>query len=156
MSPLLQEINTLIQTSLEDVVSDPAYDNGLLALDAYSHEIEDYLDVLKEIIEVMSAGVRRLRGKQRQFEALAGEADHSVRQFSREGQPRLARAATSRTRVMRQAAETFRQEADAQNERFRALLDAKLRLEARLTQVAQHRTLLQMAQGRDQTDLIPI
>jgi len=156
MSPLLQEINTLIQTSLETVASDPDYDNSLLALDAYSQQIEDYLDVLEEMIRAMGTGVRRLRGKQRQFEALAGEADHSARQFSREGQSRLSKAAASRTRVMHQAAEAFRQEADAQNERFRVLMDAKLRLEARLTQVAQHRTLLQMAQGQDQARLLPV
>ncbi len=156
MSPLLHDINQLIRSSLDDVTTNPEYSNRLQALDAYSQQMEDYLHVLEEMTRTLGQGVRQLRNKQRQFALMAAETDDSIYQFRSEGQPALARSARSHKRVMQQASEAFRQEADAQHERFRALMDVKLRLEARLTEVAQMRTALQMTQMTDQRTLLPI
>jgi phage shock protein A len=154
MTSLLDDINTLIQTSLDDVISNPDCEDCLQALDAYGRQMEGYLDVLEEMTGTLGKGVKRLRRKQRQFEALAGEAGESARQFHREGQNNLARAAQDRMRVMQQASQAFQEEADLQNDRFRALMDVKLRLEARLTEVAQKRTALQMTPSPDRNALL--
>ncbi len=143
MTSLIHNINALIQSNLDALVADSGPDEGLLALDDYSQQMEDYLDVLEEMTKALGEGVRRLRNKQRRFESLAAEADLSARQFADEGQGKLARAANARQQVMRQAFEAFREEADLQNERFQTLMDVRLRLEARLTEVAQKRAILQ-------------
>ncbi len=147
MTSLIHNINALIQSNLDALVADSGPDEGLLALDAYSQQMEDYLDVLAEMTKALGEGVRRLRNKQRRFESLAAEADRSARQFADEGQGKLARAAYARKQVMRQAFEAFREEADMQNERFQTLMDVRLRLEARLTEVAQKRAILQARQS---------
>ncbi len=147
MTSLVQEVNALIQSNLETIIAYSNPDEGLSSLDTYSQKMEDYLDVLEEMTKVLAEGVRRLRSKQRRFESLAAEADRSARQFADEGQGKLARAAYARKQVMRQAFEAFREEADMQNERFQTLMDVRLRLEARLTEVAQERAVLQALQS---------
>jgi phage shock protein A len=146
MTSLIHQVDSLIQSNLETILSESDQEDGLLALDAYSQQMEDYLDVLEEMTKTMGEGVRRLRNKQRQFESMTMEADRSARQFARERQGKLARAAYARKEVMHQASEAFQEEADIQNERFQALMDVRLRLEARLTEVAQKRALLQAQQ----------
>jgi phage shock protein A len=156
MFPLLHEINTLIQTNLEDIAADINYDSHLQALDAYCQQMEDYRDVLEEMIQALGKEIKQLRNKQRRFETLAAGAERSAKQFQEEGQHKLALAAHNRKKVMELAARTFREEADSQNEHFRIMMDAKLRLEARLTEVAQKRTILQAAQPPAPSLLLPI
>jgi phage shock protein A len=137
MIPLVLEINTLLQSKLDEIVLNPGYENGFLALDEYSQQMEDYLEALEDMPRTLGKGIKRLRRRQQHFESLTAEADRSAQQFSREGQTKLARAAYARKRVMQLASEAYGEEANLQNDRFLALMDAKLRLEARLTEVTQ-------------------
>lgn len=155
MSPILPEINALIQSNLEDVASNPAYENSLLALEDYSQQIEDYLDVLEELTRALGMGAKHLKHKQHHFEMLAEEAENSARQFRQERQNRLARAAQNRKQVMKLASQAFQEEADLQTERFRMLMDAKLRLEARLTEVTQKRAVMHVDIVQDEGALLP-
>jgi len=155
MSSILTEINDLIQSNLEDIISTPFSENRLKALDSYSRRVEDYLDVLVEMTQALGDEVRRLRSKQNQFIEWATEADNNSKQFAQEGKRCLAQAARDRKRVMELAAEAFKEEADAQNEQFQALLDARLRLDARLTEVAQKRTALLMTPPQPSSIIVP-
>ena len=149
MPRLIQEIDLLLQSNLDDMILNAGHQDALPALDAYRQQMEDYLDVLGDMIKTLGNGVQLLRQKQRQFESLSIEADRSARQFLREGQENLVRAATTRKRVMKLASEAYQEETNLQNARFLALMDAKLRLEARLTEVAQKSAAMQgtLAEG---------
>ncbi len=149
MPRLIQEIDLLLQLNLDDMILNAGHQDALPALDAYRQQMEDYLDVLGDMIKTLGNRVQLLRQKQRQFESLSIEADHSARQFLREGQENLVRAATTRKRVMQLASEAYQEETTLQNARFLALMDAKLRLEARLTEVAQKSAAMQgtLAEG---------
>ncbi len=156
MSPLIQEINRLLQSNLDDVILGSDAQDVLMALDEYGRQVEDYLDVLGDMIKTLGKGVKRLRQKQRQYESLTTEVDDSARQFLWEGQEKLVRAANARKRVMRLASEAYQEEADLQNARFLALMDVKLRLEARLTEVAQRAALLQTTgERREKAGALP-
>ena len=137
MIPLVLEINTLLQSNLDEIALDSGYENSFWALDEYSQQIEDYLEVLEDMTRTLGKGIKRLRRRQQHFESLTAEADRSAQQFSSEGQEKLSRAAYTRKRVMQQASEAYGEEANLQNARFLTLMDAKLRLEARLTEVTQ-------------------
>jgi len=154
MSPLIQEINRLLQSDLDDVILNAGYQNALPALDEYRQQMEEYLDVLRDMIKTLGKGAQRLRRKQRQFEDMSAEADRSARQFLQEGQEELVRAAYARKRIMQLACEAYQEEADWQNARFLVLMDAKLRLEARLTEVAQRSAAMQMRETRDNGALL--
>lgn len=143
MDTLIREISALIRLNLSDVVLESEDEDCLAALDGYCRQIENYLDVLDEIIQAQGKEVRRLRRKQHHFAALVSEAERSERQFNGEGQQKLAQAARKRGRVMQLAASACQEEGDRQSARFLGLMDSKLQLEARLTEVTQKRIALQ-------------
>lgn len=155
MPPLIHEINLLLQANLDEILN-AEEQNTLSALDAYRQQIEDYLDVLRDMTKTLGNGVQRLRRKQSQFESLSMEADRSARQFSQEGLESLVRAATARRRVMQLASQAYQEEADLQNDRFLALMETKLRLEARLTEVAQKSATVQMQGMRAEGALLQV
>jgi len=154
MPPLIHEINLLLQSNLDDMILNAADQHTLSALDAYRQQVENYLDVLKDMIKTLGNGVQQLRRKQRQLESLSIEADRSARQFSQEGKESLVRAAIDRRRVMQLASQAYQEEADLQNDRFLALMETRLRLEARLTEVAQKSAMVQMQGTRAEMTLL--
>ena len=142
MEKLLQNITHLINTNAK--IDDPRsrHSDDRSALDIYVQQIEDYLYVLEDMVQTLGKTVKQLRHQQQYFQGLTSEEEQTAIQFSLEGKTSLARAARSRGAVMQQATEAYQTEAELQNERFLALMDAKLRLEARLTVVNQQRALM--------------
>ena len=137
METLTKALSKLIRTSLDAVVQEST--DPILALDDYYQQLEIYLEVIREMGQAAGKNLRDLRKQQAHYQAMEARAQHSARQFSGEGQTRLAQAATLRQHVMQQAAASLQPAIDAQNTRFMALLDAKLQLEARLTETSQRR-----------------
>jgi len=143
MNSLVQRVQTLIRQNITDSDSQPPSQSKLQILDDYSRQIEEYLNVIEDMTKALGKSVRRLRRRQRHFEALIEEADANIQQFNREGQEKLARAAAERKAVMSEAARAFRAEADSQNARLLEYMDVKLQLEARLTEVNLERARLE-------------
>ncbi len=146
METLIREIGALIQTHPDKISFDDGNENN--ALDAYVQRIEDYLEALEDMTATFGRMLKGLRRKQRYFEDLAREAEAGVKQFLQEGSDQLAQAALARQGAMRQASEVYRLEWEQQHARFLALLDAKLRLAARLTEVSQRRLRAQAISSR--------
>ena len=154
MDTLIQTIQTLVSHTMPRVQGRPPTPDDLQSLDAYSRQMEDYLEVVKDITITLGKGVKRLRRRQRHFEDLIVEAEANARQFDREGKVSLARAAAQRKAAMAQAARAYRNEADVQNARLLEFMDARLRLEARLTEINRERTRLEALLG-DSRELQP-
>ena len=150
MNALVQTIQSLIRQNLNNNLNfrspTPA---DLQTLDDYSRQMEAYLEVVDELTKALGKGVKRLRRRQRHFEALIAEADENAQQFRQEGQSKLARAAADQKRVMMAAARAFQTEADIQNARLLEFMDAKLQLEARLTEVNLERARLEARLARE-------
>ncbi|HID34854.1 MAG TPA: hypothetical protein EYP25_09890 [Anaerolineae bacterium] len=149
MNALVQTIQTLIRQNLNDLDFRSPIQTDLQTLDDYSRQMEEYLEVVEDMTKTLGKGVKRLRRRQRYFEALIEEADENVQQFSQEGQSKLARAAAERKAVMTEAARAFQTEADIQNARLLEFMDAKLQLEARLTEVNLERARLEARLARE-------
>ncbi len=115
----------------------------LQALDDYSRLVEDYLEVVEDITESLGQGVKRLRRRQRIFQKRMDEAEANAKQFQQEGQYKLARAAANRKKVLAEAVRAYKHEADLQNARLLQFMDARLALEARLTEVNWERARLE-------------
>ena len=143
MNVLVQTIQALTRQNLKDLDSHSPTPTDLQTLDDYSRQMEAYLEVVDDMTKTLGKGVRRLRRRQRYFEELIAEADENAHQFQQEGQGKLARAAAERKEVMAEAARAYQAEADIQNARLLEFMDAKLQLEARLTEVHRMRARLE-------------
>ncbi|NUQ38777.1 MAG: PspA/IM30 family protein [Caldilineales bacterium] len=155
MASLLEKVGTLISANLHWIVNQALQANSLAVVDEYIRRVEDNLEALEDAAATVGGEAKTLRRKQREFEAKAEELDRNIDLFLREGKDKLAMAAQSRYNTMARLADTYREQADAQESEFQKLLDAKLRLEARLTEVKQERihlqAMLELAKSKEAT-----
>ena len=143
MASLLEKVSVLISANLHWMVNQALQANSLAVVDEYIRRVEDNLEALEDAAATVGGEAKTLRRKQREFETKADELDRNIDLFLREGNDKLAMAAQSRYNTMKRLADTYREQADAQEGEFQKLLDAKLRLEAKLTEVKQERVNLQ-------------
>lgn len=155
MASLLEKVGTLISANLHWIVNQALQANSLAVVDEYIRRVEDNLEALEDAAATVGGEAKTLRRKQREFEAKAEELDRNIDLFLREGKDKLAMAAQSRYNTMARLADTYREQADAQESEFQKLLDAKLRLEAKLTEVKQERihlqAMLELAKSKEAT-----
>ncbi|HIC90147.1 MAG TPA: hypothetical protein EYP04_12195, partial [Anaerolineae bacterium] len=140
---LLEKVNTLISANLHYLVGKALKANSIAVVDEYIRRVEDNLEALEDAAATVGGEAKTLRRKQREFEAKAEELDHNIDLFLKEGKESLAVAAQSRYNTIKRLADSYREQAEAQEAEYQKLLDAKLKLEAKLTQVKQERVELQ-------------
>ncbi len=73
----------------------------------------------------------------------ADELDRNIDLFLQQNKEQLAVAAQSRYNTFKQLADSYQQQFAAQESEYQKLLDAKLKLEAKLTEIRQQRVELQ-------------
>ncbi len=155
MASLLEKVSVLISANLHWMVNQALQANNMAVVDEYIRRVEDNLEALEDAAATVGGEAKTLRRKQREFEAKAEELDRNIDLFLREGKDKLAMAAQSRYNTISRLADTYRQQADAQEAEFQKLLDAKLRLEAKLTEVKQERVhlqaMLELAKSKEAT-----
>jgi phage shock protein A len=155
MASLLEKVGILISANLHWMVNQALEANSLAVVDEYIRRVEDNLEALEDAAATVGGESKTLRRKQREFEAKAEELDRNIDLFLSEGNDSLAMAAQSRYNTMKDLANTYREQADAQEAEFQKLLDAKLRLEAKLTEVKQERihlqAMLELAKSKEAT-----
>ncbi|HEY54310.1 MAG TPA: hypothetical protein G4N94_12745 [Caldilineae bacterium] len=155
MASLLEKVSILISANLHWMVNQALEANSLAVVDEYIRRVEDNLEALEDAAATVGGEAKTLRRKQREFEAKTEELDRNIDLFLSEGKDDLAMAAQSRYNTMKELADTYREQADAQEAEFQKLLDAKLRLEAKLTEVKQERiqlqAMLELAKSKEAT-----
>ncbi|NOZ71650.1 MAG: hypothetical protein GXP38_07015 [Chloroflexi bacterium] len=155
MASLIEKVSILISANLHWMVNQALQANNMAVVDEYIRRVEDNLEALEDAAATVGGEAKTLRRKQREFEAKANELDRNIDLFLREGKDKLAMAAQSRYNTMKRLADTYREQADAQEAEFQKLLDAKLRLEAKLTEVKQERihlqAMLELAKSKEAT-----
>lgn len=143
MASLLQRVGTLISANLNYLVSKALKANSMAVIDEYIRKIEDNLEALEDAAATVGGEARGLRRKCEEYQEKMHELDQNIDLFLDEDKTDLARAAQSRYNTVSRLAETYSEGAEAQEAEFRKLLDAKIKLEAKLTVVKQERTELQ-------------
>ncbi|NOZ49286.1 MAG: hypothetical protein GXP37_04460 [Chloroflexi bacterium] len=155
MASLIEKVGILISANLHWMANQALQANSMAVVDEYIRRVEDNLEALEDAAATVGGESKTLRRKQREFEAKAEELDRNIDLFLGEGKDKLAVAAQSRYNTMKRLADTYRQQADAQEAEFQKLLDAKLRLEAKLTEVKQERinlqAMLELAKSKEAT-----
>ena len=155
MASLLEKVGLLISANLHWMANQALQANSMAVVDEYIRRVEDNLEALEDAAATVGGEAKTLRRKQREFEAKAEELDRNIDLFLSEDKDKLAMAAQSRYNTMKDLADTYREQADAQESEFQKLLDAKLRLEAKLTEVRQERiqlqAMLELAKSKEAT-----
>ena len=155
MASLLEKVRTLISANLHALVDQALKSNSLAVIDQYIRQVEDNLEALTEAAATVGGEVKTLRRKQQQYEEKAAELDRSIDIFLRENKEELAVAAQSKLNSTQRLVESYREQATRQQQEYQNLLDAKLKLEAKLTSIRQEReelqALLELAQSKEVT-----
>jgi phage shock protein A len=155
MASLLDKIATLIKANLHYLVDQALKQNSLAVIDQYIREVEDNLDKLEDAAATVGGQVRTLKRKFDEFQTKADELDRNIDILLQEGREELAVAAQSKLNSTQRLADEYREQHERQKAEYEKLLDAKLKLEAKLTTIKQEReelqALLDLARAKELT-----
>jgi phage shock protein A len=155
MASLLQKIDTLIKANLHALVDKALKANSLAVVDQYIRQVEDNLEDLEDAAATVGGQVKTLKRKMDEFEAKAAELDRNIDLFLTQGKEELALAAQNKLNSTQRTAQSYREQWERQEREYQTLLDAKLKLEARLSTIKQEReelqALLELAKAKEVT-----
>jgi phage shock protein A len=155
MASLLDKVATLIKANLHYLVDQALKQNSLAIIDQYIREVEDNLDKLEDAAATVGGQVKTLKRKFDEFQTKADELDRNIDILLQEGREELAVAAQSKLNSTQRLADSYREQHERQKAEYEKLLDAKLKLEAKLTTIKQEReelqALLDLARAKELT-----
>ena len=155
MASLLGKVATLIKANLHYLVDQALKQNSLAVIDQYIREVENNLDKLEDAAATVGGQVKTLKRKFDEFQAKAEELDRNIDILLQEGREELAVAAQSKLNSTQRLADNYGEQHERQKAEYEKLLDAKLKLEAKLTTIKQEReelqALLDLARAKELT-----
>lgn len=155
MASLLEKVQTLVSANLHWLVDQALKQNSIAVINQYIREVEDNLSDLSEATATVGGNVKTIRRKYEEFQAKAAELDRNIDLFLSEGREDLARAAQSKLNSTQRLVETYAQQLEQMQREYQSLLDARLKLEAKLTTIKQEReeleALLELAKSKEIT-----
>lgn len=155
MASLLKKIETLISANLHAMVDSALQANSMAVFDQYVREAEDNLESLEDAEVTVSGELKTLRRKKTDLNQKSAELDRNIDLFLREGKEDLALAVQSRLNSVNRLIENYEEMLERQEAEYKSLKDARLKLEAKLTEVKQQReelqALLDLARSKELT-----
>ena len=155
MASLIEKVQTLIAANLHALVDEALKKNSLAVIDQYIRQVENNLEDLEDAAATIGGEVKTLKRKWDDFADKAAELDRNIDLMLKEGKDELAVAAQSKLNSTARLAETYKSQYERQQSEYQKLLDAKLKLEAKLTTVKQEReemqALLDLAKSKELT-----
>jgi phage shock protein A len=155
MASLLDKVAILIKANLHYLVDQALKQNSLAVIDQYIREVENNLDKLEDAAATVGGQVKTLKRKFDEFQSKAGELDRNIDILLQEGREELAVAAQSKLNSTQRLADNYREQHERQRAEYEKLMDAKLKLEAKLTTIKQEReelqALLDLARAKELT-----
>ena len=143
MASILDRVGTLISANINYMINEAMKANSIAIVDQYIRNVETNLEALEDATATVGGEAKTLRRKTNEFQGQVDELDHNINLFLKEGKEPLAVAAQSRYNTLKRLADQYREQAEAQEAEYQKLQDAKLKLEAKLTEVKQERVELQ-------------
>src|SRR5512147_847240 len=155
MASLLDKVRTLISANLHSMVDSALKANSVAVMDEYIRQAEDNLDKLEDATATVGGEVKTLKRKADEYAAQAAKLDRDIDALLQQGRDDLASAAQSKYNTTQRLAEQYQQQYERQQAEYKTLLDAKLKLEAKLTTTKQEReellALLDLAKSKELT-----
>jgi phage shock protein A len=140
MAPtLFEKINTLISANLHGIVDRALATNSVQVMDEYVRQVEQNLDALEDQAATVGGTVKTLKRKYEEFAAAAEKLDRDIDTLVIKGKNDLAGAAQAELNTKQQLSQEYYEQWQEQDRQYQAMLDMRLKLEARLTTIKQER-----------------
>ena len=153
MATLLEKVSTLISANLHALVDQALESNSLAVVDQYIRQVEEQLENLEDAATTVGGEIRSLRRKLDEHQQKATELDRAIDAFLVEGNDNAAASAQSKLNSTQRLVETYQAQIAGQESEYQKLLDAKVKLEARLATMKQQRdelqSLLELAKSKE-------
>ena len=143
MASLMKKIKTLISANLHSMVDSALKANSLAVFDEYVREVESNLAKLEDAVVTVGGELKTMQRKKADLDRQAAELDRNIDIFLREGKENLALAAQSKLNGILRLQQNYDEMLTRQQSEFKALQDARTKLEAKLTTTKQERDELQ-------------
>jgi len=155
MSTIVEKAQTLISANLHSMLDRALQANSLAVLDEYIRQAQDNLDDLEDAAATVGGQVKTLKRKSEEFDRKGQQLDRDIDMLLERGKEDLAIAAQRKFNNVREMADEYRQQYERQQTEYQSLLDARLKLEAKLTEIRQEReqlqALLELAKAKELT-----
>jgi phage shock protein A len=155
MASLLEKVSTLISANLHYMVDQALQSNSLAVIDQYVRQVEANLEDLEEAAASVGGEVKSIKRRLDDHEQKLAEMDKAIDAFLMEGNESAAVAIQSRYNSTKRLVQTYTEQLARQEQEFKKLLDAKVKLEARLQTMKSEReelqALLELARSKETT-----
>ena len=155
MASLLQKINTLISANIHGLVDQALEANSLKVMDEYIRQAERNLDALEDAAATVGGTVKTLKRKYEEFAAAAEKLDRDIDTLLLRAKTDLAQAAQAELNQKQQLAQEYYEQWQSQEQEYRRMLDAKIKLESKLVTIRQERehlkSLLELVEAKELT-----
>ena len=153
MATLLEKVSTLISANLHALVDQALKANSMAVIDQYIRQVEDHLEDLEDAAATVGGEAKSIKRKLADYEQKEGELDRAIDAFLVEGNETAATAAQSKLNSTRRLLETYKEQLERLEVEYQKLLEAKVKLEARLATMKQQReelqALLELAKSKE-------
>lgn len=155
MASLLEKVRTLISANMHALVDTALKSNSVAVMDEYIRQVENNLEALEDAAATVGGGVKTLKRKRDEYSEQVDKLDKNIDELLKKGREDLASAAQSKLNTTQRLAEEYKEQHERQKTEHRALMDARLNLEAKLTTIKQEReellALLDLAKSKELT-----
>jgi len=153
MATLLEKVSTLISANLHSLVDQALKSNSMAVIDQYIRQVEDNLEDLEDAAATVGGEVKSLKRKLNDLEQKEDELDRAIDAFLMEGNEETAAAAQSKLNSTQRLIKTYEEQVTRLQSEYQKLLEAKVKLEARLSTMKQQReelqALLELAKSKE-------
>src|SRR3954464_13527287 len=153
---VLDKINTLISANLHAMVDSALQSNSVKVMDEYVRQSERNLENLEDATVTVGGSVKTLKRKYEEISAAAEKLDRDIDTLLTSGKADLASQAQAELNSKQQLAQEYYEQWQQQQGEYQKMLDAKLKLEAKLTTIKQERehvqALMELAEAKSATN----
>jgi phage shock protein A len=143
MASLLEKVQTLVSANLHWMVDQALKSNSIAVINQYIREVENNLEDLQNAVATVGGQVKTLKRQHDDAQAKADELDRNIDLFLKEGREDLAMAAQSKLNSTQRLVTTYGTQLEQMQREYQSLMDARLKLEAKLTTIKQEKEELQ-------------
>lgn len=155
MATLLEKTQTLIQANLHAMVDRALEQNSVAVMKQYTRDAEKNLDQLEDAAATVGGEVKTLERKYLEYKKKADKMDRNIDTLLMQGKTDLASAAQSELNSARRLQEQYHEQWVRQQREYEALLNARLKLQAKLKTIRQEQkemeSLLRLAKSKEIT-----
>lgn len=152
MASLLDKVQILVSANLHAMVDKALESNNLKVMDEYIRQAERNLEALEDSAATIGGSVKTLKRKYDEFSEKVEKLDRDIDLLLTKNKTDLAMAAQSDLNSKKQLAQEYYEQWQQQETEYKRLMDAKLKLESKLTTIRSERehlkSLIELAEAK--------